>query len=85
MGYDGDMSEHDTSRLQELGRRRRKLEAQLAEVDKDLEPEIFAAAQANVPQVDIIEWTGLARESVRLKSMTEQQREELRARRRKAK
>jgi hypothetical protein len=78
------MSEHDTTRLQELGRRRQKLVGQLADLDRDLDPEIAAAAQAGVPQVDIIRWTGLSRESVRRKSLTDEQREQLRARRRKA-
>lgn len=77
------MSEHDTNHLQELARRRRKLVDQLDALDVELEPEIYAAAQAGVPQVDIIKWTGLARESVRLKSMSPEQRDELRARRRK--
>jgi hypothetical protein len=77
------MSEHDTTRLQELGRRRRKLEAQLAELDAELTPEVFAAAQAGVPQKSMIDWTGMARESIRLKSMTPEQREAERAKRRK--
>jgi hypothetical protein len=77
------MSEHDTTHLQELARRRQKLVTQLEALDVELEPEIYAAAPAGVPQIDIIRWTGLARESVRLKSMSPEQREELRQRRRK--
>jgi hypothetical protein len=77
------MSEHDTSRLQDLGKRRQKLTAQLADLDRDLEPEIYAAAQAGVPQVDIIRWTGLSRESVRRKSMSDADLAEERRKRRK--
>jgi len=72
------MSAHDTSKLQDLGRRRQRLEAQLSEVDAALDAEIAAAAAANVPQVDIISWTGLSRESVRRKSMDEAGRAALR-------
>lgn len=78
------MSDHDTTHLKKLGERRQKLLTQLEALDAELEPAVFAAAQAGVPQIDIIKWTGLARESVRLKSMTEEEREKLRARRRKA-
>jgi hypothetical protein len=78
------MSEHDTTRLQDLGKRRQKLIEQLAALDRDLEPEIYAAAQAGIQQVDIIRWTGLARESVRVKSLSPEQRQTLKERRRKA-
>jgi len=77
------MTTHDTTHLEALGRRRQKLVAQMAELDAELEPEIFAAAQAGVEQVQIIKWTGMARESIRLKSMTPEQREAERAKRRK--
>lgn len=77
------MSEHDTTHLQELGRRRQKLVTQLADIDGELKPEIFAAAQAGVPQKDIIKWTGMVRESVRLNSMTPEDRQKLRDRRKK--
>ncbi len=73
---------YDTNRLQELGKRHQRLVAQLAEVDAALDTEILQAAQAGVPQVDIIRWTGLARESVRRKSMTPEQNESERAKRR---
>ena len=76
------MSEHDTTHLRELGRRRQKLVAQLADLDQELRPEIAAAAQAKVPQIDIIKWTGMSRESVRLNSMTPEQRDEEREKRR---
>jgi hypothetical protein len=72
------MSEYDTSRLQELGRRRQRLVAQLADIDQQLDAEIQAAAAGGVAQVDVIKWTGLARESVRRKSMTEAERDQLR-------
>ena len=73
------MNTHDTTRLQDLGKRRQRLAAQMAALDEELKPEIFAAAQAKVPQKLIINWTGMARESVRLASMTPEQREDERA------
>lgn len=76
------MSEHDTTHLEALGRRRQRLVAQLADLDAELKPEIQAAAQAGVEQIQIIRWTGMARESIRLASMTEEQREAERAKRR---
>ncbi|MFI7547223.1 hypothetical protein [Actinoplanes sp. NPDC049599] len=76
------MSAHDTSKLQDLGKRRQRLEAQLAELDARLTPEIQAAAAAGVPQKDVISWTGLSRESVRLKSMSDEEREAVREARR---
>lgn len=78
------MNGYDTTRLQDLGKRRQKLAAQLAELDRELDAEIPAAAAADVAQVDIIKWTGLARESVRRKCLTDEEREALRERRRKA-
>jgi hypothetical protein len=60
------MTQHDTTRLRELGRRHKRLLAQLAEVKPLLEAEIQAAAEAKVPQVDIVEWSGYKREWVRL-------------------
>lgn len=83
MGYAEDMSEHDTTRLQELGKKRQRLMGQVHELDRELDPEIYAAAQAGVPQVDIVRWTSMARESIRLKSMTPEQREAERQKRRK--
>lgn len=77
------MTEYNTTRLQELGKRRQRLAGQLSALDVQLEPVIYAAAQAGVPQIDIIRWTGLARESVRLKSMTPEQRDAERQKRRK--
>jgi hypothetical protein len=78
------MTEYDTSRLQELGKKRQRLMGQVHELDRELDPEIRAAAQAGVPQIDIIRWTSLARESVRLKSMTPEQRQKERDKRKKA-
>ena len=77
------MSAHDTSRLHDLGKKRQKLIAQLAALDDELKPEILAAAQAKVPQVDIIKMTGMARESVRLASLTPEDRQKINERRRK--
>lgn len=76
------MSTHDTSKLQDLGKKRQRLERQLAELDEQLDVEIRAAAAAGVAQVEIIGWTGLARESVRRKSMSEAELEALREARR---
>ena len=75
------MSAHDTTHLQELGRRRKKLMAQVAALEEELTPEIIAAAQANVKQVLIMEWTGMSRETVRRNSMTPERREAERAKR----
>lgn len=77
------MSEHDTTHLQELGKKRQRLMGQLYALDAELDPEIQAAAQAGVEQIQIIRWTGMSRESIRLKSMTPEQREQERAKRRK--
>jgi hypothetical protein len=79
------MNAHDTTSLQELGSRRRKLAAQLAAVERELDPVIFAAAQAGIPQTAIVETTGLTRETIRRKSMTPEDLEAERAKRRKAK
>ncbi len=57
---------HDTTALQNLGRRRRRLTAQLAELKPLLEAEIHAAVRADIPQVQIVEWTGYTREAIRL-------------------
>lgn len=76
------MSEYDTIRLKDLGKRRQRLADQLAEVDRQLDQEIPVATAAGVQQIDIIRWTGLARESVRRKAMTEAEREQLRQARR---
>lgn len=78
------MSEHDTTHLQELGKKRQRLMGQLYALDAELDPEIQAAAQAGVEQIQIIRWTGMARESIRLKSMTPEQRQKVRDRRKKA-
>jgi hypothetical protein len=71
------MSDHD-SKIQELGRKRQRLVEQLRALDAELDPHIQAAAQGGTPQVDVIKWTGLARESVRLKSMTDEERDAVR-------
>ena len=76
------MSAHDTTHLQELGRRRKKLMAQVAALEEELTPEIITAAQAGVKQVMIMEWTGMSRETVRRNSMTLEQRDAERAKRR---
>lgn len=78
------MSKHDTTHLQELGKKRQRLMGQLYALDAELDPEIQAAAQAGVEQIQIIRWTGMARESIRLKSMTPEQRQKVRDRRKKA-
>ncbi|XVU25824.1 hypothetical protein ACQPZJ_01830 [Actinoplanes sp. CA-054009] len=78
------MTAFDTTRLQQLGKRRRALVAEIAKLDAELDAEIFAAAHAEprVPQTSIIEWTGHARETARRKEMTPEQLEEERRKRR---
>lgn len=81
LGYSKGMSEHDTTELEALGRRRQRLIVQLADLDAQLKPLIFAAAQAEVEQVRIVRWTGMARESIRLASLTPEQRQATRDKR----
>lgn len=51
-------------RLNQLGRRRAKLRADLEVVNAELDAEILRAAAAGVLQADIVRRTGLTRESV---------------------
>lgn len=74
---------YDTSRLNALGRQRIKLMQQERELRPELEAEIRKAALAGVEQVEIIRATGYSREAVRLASMSEEEREAERAKRRK--
>lgn len=47
------------------GSRRRELMEQVAEVDSQLRPLVRAAIEASVPQMRIVEITGIARGTVR--------------------
>lgn len=57
--------EHDTTRLAELGRRRRKLTRELAENRIELVTEVLAALQADVRQARVVELSGYTREQIR--------------------
>ena len=76
---------YDMTRLNALGKRRQRLMEQLEALRIEIEPEIRAAAQAGVPQVDIVRATGYTRETVRVASMAPEERQAERAKRRKAK
>lgn len=58
------MTEYDTARLAELGRRRRRLRTDLAKVNGELTEEIPKALEAQVAQAEIVRLTGMTRESV---------------------
>jgi predicted mannosyl-3-phosphoglycerate phosphatase (HAD superfamily) len=73
----------ELSALKTLGSKRIRLTEQAERLRPELEAAIRAAAAAGVPQKQIIEVTGMARESVRLASMSEEEREAERAKRRK--
>lgn len=74
---------YDMTRLNTLGKRRIRLIREEKELRPELEVEIRQAALAGVDQVEIIRATGYSREAVRLASMSEQEREAERAKRRK--
>ena len=59
------MTAYDPTQLHDLGRRFRKLRAQLAYLRPELVAEIRAAADAGVPQVEIVQVTGYTRDQVR--------------------
>lgn len=75
---------YDYDLMKKLGKERRKLLARLDEIVPELEAEIFKAAQAGEEQVKIIQNSGYTRNTVRLASMTPQEREAERVKRRKA-
>lgn len=75
---------YDATRLAELGRQHKRLRAQIEEVRAKLGPEILAAHLAEVQQVEIVELTGYTRESVRQICMSDEEREAIKAKRRKA-
>jgi len=80
--YDVAMT-YDPTRLQQLGRRHKKLRAQLEELQKELAEEIVAADRSGeLKQVKIAEMTGFTRESVRVFCLTPEQKEEELQRRR---
>lgn len=57
--------DYDTERLAALGRKRRKLNADLADNRREIIPEVIAAVRAHVPQARIVELSGYTREQVR--------------------
>lgn len=78
------MTAYDLTELRALGRKRQRLMEQLEELRPEIEREIYQAAHAvpPVPQVDIIKITGCSRETVRLASMSDEERQAERDKRR---
>lgn len=74
---------YDTKRLAELGRKHRKLKADLETLREQMAPEIIAANLAGVQQKDIADLSDYTRESIRQICLTDEQRESERERRRK--
>ncbi len=74
---------HDLSRLQALGRKRKKLLDQLEELRPAITAEVLAANAADVPQTDIVKASHYTRDWVRQLCMTDEQREQARLKRRK--
>jgi hypothetical protein len=56
---------HDTTRLAQLGRKHKRLRAELAELRPELAEEIRAAHAAKVPQVELVDITGYTRDQIR--------------------
>lgn len=56
---------YDPDRLQQLGRRHQRLRADLEALRPELAEAIRAAAEAGMPQVDIVKATGYTRDQVR--------------------
>lgn len=72
------MTSYDTTRLQERGKRRQKLIAQLAEVEAELDEEIPTAYAAGVAQADMVRWTGYSKAKMERKAkMTPEEAKEL--------
>lgn len=74
---------YDRTRLKALGSQNKAIKAAEEELRPELWAEIRAAHLGGVQQKDIIEDTGYTRETVRLASMSEQEREDERVKRRK--
>ena len=74
----------DLTRLTQLGKRHKKLRAELAELVPELEAEIKTVYRAGEPpsQETIAEVAGYKRDNVRLLLMTPQEREEYNRKRR---
>lgn len=58
------MAEYDPRCLSELGKRRKRLRADLAKVSKSLAEEVPRAVAAGILQSEIVRLTGMTRESV---------------------
>lgn len=56
---------YDTTRLDQLGRKMARLREEEAEIQPQLAAEIFAAAEAGLPQVEIVRRSGYTRDAVR--------------------
>lgn len=59
---------HNTTRLQQLGADLQRLTTERATIRAAIAPEIAAAAKAGIPQHQIVAWTGLSREAIRVAS-----------------
>lgn len=73
---------YDTKRLADLGRKHRKLKADLDALRAEIVPEIIAADLAGLQQKDIAELSDYTRESIRQICLTDEQREDEREKRR---
>ncbi|GAA2644443.1 hypothetical protein GCM10010399_92930 [Dactylosporangium fulvum] len=63
------MTEYNPERLDELGKERARLRAELNRVNAELDAEIAKAHAAGVIQAEIVRRTGLTRESVAQKAL----------------
>lgn len=74
---------YNLARLQQLGRKRKRLLDQLEELRPDITAEVLAAHQAGVKQRDLVDASHYTRDWVRQLCMSPEQREAARNRRRK--
>ncbi|MCG5464274.1 hypothetical protein MED01_002440 [Micromonospora sp. MED01] len=73
--------DYDLSRLQQLGRKRKKLLDQLEELRPAITAEVLAAHDAGVKQATIVQASHYTRDWVRQLTMTAEQREAAKQRR----
>ncbi len=74
---------YDTSTLAKLGKEHRKAKATLDRIRAQVAEEIVKANEGGAPQHEIVSLSGYTRESVRLLSLTPEQKEAERQKRRK--
>lgn len=75
---------HDLTKLTKLGKEHKRIAARMEELRPELVEEIRAAAHAGVSQTEIIGLSGYTRNTVRLASMSPEERDAENAKRRKA-